>query len=157
MRRFWNNKPNYIIFTLSWDISEILLKCPKCYITILTTITTTCCQDDMIPGNYNDAGIPHRQWETTKTPTRQRWGRHDTNIMYHNPTTTRPPTTSTMRAITTNLRRGEVRDKWKEKGDRSWRWGQGMRRRKQQPNGPIDNAVSESTAASKFTRLWAHP
>ena len=36
MRRFRNNKPYYVIFTLSWDISEILLKCPKCYITILT-------------------------------------------------------------------------------------------------------------------------
>ena len=28
MRRFRNNKPNYVIFTLSRDISEILLKCP---------------------------------------------------------------------------------------------------------------------------------
>ena len=36
MRRFRNNKPYYIIFTLSQDISKILLKCPKCYITILT-------------------------------------------------------------------------------------------------------------------------
>ena len=36
MRRFQNNKPNYVIFTLSRDISKILLKCPKCYITILT-------------------------------------------------------------------------------------------------------------------------
>ena len=36
MRRFPNNKPYYVIFTLSRDISEILLKCPKCYITILT-------------------------------------------------------------------------------------------------------------------------
>ena len=36
MRRFRNNKPYYVIFTLSRDISEILLKCPKCYITILT-------------------------------------------------------------------------------------------------------------------------
>ena len=35
MRRFWNNKPNYIISTLSQDISKILLKYPKCYITIL--------------------------------------------------------------------------------------------------------------------------
>ena len=35
MRRFQNNKANYIISTLSWDISKILLKCPKCYITIL--------------------------------------------------------------------------------------------------------------------------
>ena len=35
MRRFQNNKPNYVIFTLSQDISEILLKCPKYYITIL--------------------------------------------------------------------------------------------------------------------------
>ena len=29
-------KPNYVISILSQDISEILLKCPKCYITILT-------------------------------------------------------------------------------------------------------------------------
>ena len=36
MRRFRNNKPNYVISILSQDISEILLKCPKCYITILT-------------------------------------------------------------------------------------------------------------------------
>ena len=28
MRRFRNNKPYYVIFTLSRDISEILLKCP---------------------------------------------------------------------------------------------------------------------------------
>ena len=28
MRRFQNNKPNYIITILSQDISEILLKCP---------------------------------------------------------------------------------------------------------------------------------
>ena len=35
MRRFQNNKPNYIISTLSWDISKIPQKCPKCYITIL--------------------------------------------------------------------------------------------------------------------------
>ena len=28
MRRFRNKKPNYVIFTLSRDISEILLKCP---------------------------------------------------------------------------------------------------------------------------------
>ena len=40
MRRFRNNKPYYVIFTLSRDISEILLKCPKCYITILTNLTT---------------------------------------------------------------------------------------------------------------------
>ena len=39
MRRFRNNKPNYVIFALSRDISEILLKCPKCYITILTLST----------------------------------------------------------------------------------------------------------------------
>ena len=36
MRRFRNNKPNYVISILSQDISEILLKCPQCYITILT-------------------------------------------------------------------------------------------------------------------------
>ena len=29
-------KPNYVISILARDISEILLKCPKCYITILT-------------------------------------------------------------------------------------------------------------------------
>ena len=47
---------------------------------------------------------------------------------------------------------GEVVGKQKRREDKWWWWGRGMRRRKQRPNGPIDNAVSESTAPPANSR-----